>query len=182
MTTSEADQHNGYLDEKISDPIQRSTLLQQHLQRQPYAHLIKAHGYAGGRDNDDDEDDVDDDEEQRYKDKIRKRKDYDRSRRKRGGGATRYDDNDDDDDFSVTTYDSEEEAGLAQEEWEESIGQLNLALQVMVLPFFGKWLGRKTSYWCECWISQSIGLDLFADNDFVIFTRLHLQYLLVINV
>lgn len=54
-----------------------------------------------------------------------------------------------DDGLSITTWDSEEEAKRAQEEWEESIKQLNLAIQVMVLPFFGKWLGRKWSYWGE---------------------------------
>lgn len=54
-----------------------------------------------------------------------------------------------DDELSITTWDSEEEARRAQEEWEESIKQLNLAIQVMILPFFGKWLGRKWSYWGE---------------------------------
>jgi Mitochondrial import 2 len=142
MAASEGSMSGGYLDEKMADPIQRSTLLQQHLQRQPYAHLIRAHGYAGGIDDDD----VDDDEEQKHKSKTRRKRAHGRRR-------NRYDDNnydeDDDDTLSVTTYDSEEEARLAQEEWEESIGQLNLALQVMVLPFFGKWLGRKMSYWRE---------------------------------
>lgn len=52
-----------------------------------------------------------------------------------------------DDELSITTWDSEEEEKRAQEEWEESIKQLNLAFQVIVLPFFGKWLGRKWSYW-----------------------------------
>lgn len=135
MSNSQDNMPGGYLDEKMADPIQRSTLLQQHLQRQPYAHLIRAHSFAGG------DDDVDDDDEQKHRSKARRRRAHER--RRRNG----Y--NIDDDDLSVTSYDSEEEARLAQEEWEESIGQLNLALQVMVLPFFGKWLGRKTSYWRE---------------------------------
>lgn len=137
MSTSKDNMPGGYLDERMADPIQRSTLLQQHLQRQPYAHLIRADSFTGG------DDDVDDDEEQKHRSRIRRRKAYERRR------ANKYDNDDDDDNLSVTTYDSEEEARLAQEEWEESIGQLNLALQVMVLPFFGKWLGRKTSYWRE---------------------------------
>lgn len=55
-----------------------------------------------------------------------------------------------DDDVSFTTWDSEEEARLAQEEWDESIRQLQLAVQVMLLPFVGKWLGRRWSYWGGC--------------------------------
>jgi len=54
-----------------------------------------------------------------------------------------------DDELSITTWDSEEEERQAQEEWEESVRMLNLAVQVMILPFFGKWLGRKWSYWGE---------------------------------
>lgn len=57
------------------------------------------------------------------------------------------DDDDDDTDISITTWDSEEEERRALQEWEENVQQLNLALQVMLLPFFGKWLGRKWSYW-----------------------------------
>jgi hypothetical protein len=59
------------------------------------------------------------------------------------------DDDDDVDQLSITTWDSEEEEKRAQEEWEESMMQFNLAIQVMLLPFVGKWLGRKWSYWGE---------------------------------
>jgi hypothetical protein len=59
------------------------------------------------------------------------------------------------DQVSTTSWDSEEEERQAQEEWDESMKQLNLAIQVMVLPFFGKWLGRKWSYWGEC--SSAVG-------------------------
>lgn len=63
------------------------------------------------------------------------------------------DDNNDEDeqssDLSITSWDSEEEERRARQEWEDNIQQLNLALQVMLLPFFGKWLGRKWSYWGE---------------------------------
>ncbi|UZJ51452.1 hypothetical protein CBS101457_000772 [Exobasidium rhododendri] len=54
-----------------------------------------------------------------------------------------------DDQLSLSSWDSQEEDRQAQEEWDESMKQLNLAIQVMVLPFFGKWLGRKWSYWRE---------------------------------
>ena len=106
MSTSKDNIPGGYLDERMADPIQRSTLLQQHLQRQPYAHLIRADSYTGG------DDDVDDDDEQKHRSRIRRRKAYERRR------TNKYDNDDDDDNLSVTTYDSEEEARIAQEEWE----------------------------------------------------------------
>lgn len=40
----------------------------------------------------------------------------------------------------------EEEQRLAQEEWDESVQQLQLLLTIVVLPFFGKWLGRRWSH------------------------------------
>ncbi|CAE6481499.1 unnamed protein product [Rhizoctonia solani] len=48
---------------------------------------------------------------------------------------------------SEISYDSEEEEQrLAQQEWDESVQQLQLLLTVVVFPFFGKWLGRKWSH------------------------------------
>ena len=44
------------------------------------------------------------------------------------------------------SYDSDDER-LAQEEWEESLEQLAQLVSVVLLPFFGKWLGRRWSYW-----------------------------------
>lgn len=55
-----------------------------------------------------------------------------------------------DDTRSDISYDSEEEEQrLAQQEWDESVQQLQLLLTVVVMPFFGKWLGRRWSHWCE---------------------------------
>lgn len=52
-----------------------------------------------------------------------------------------------DDSTSEISYDSEEEEQrLAQQEWDESVQQLQLLLTVVVFPFFGKWLGRKWSH------------------------------------
>ncbi|EAU92664.1 hypothetical protein CC1G_01709 [Coprinopsis cinerea okayama7 len=53
----------------------------------------------------------------------------------------------DDDDLSSSTssYD-EEEYLLAQQEWEESIQQLQQLFAVVLLPFVGKWLGRRWSH------------------------------------
>lgn len=50
-------------------------------------------------------------------------------------------------DASDDGYDSDEERKIAQQEWEESIRQLNLLVSVVLLPYFGKWLGRRWSHW-----------------------------------
>jgi hypothetical protein len=44
-------------------------------------------------------------------------------------------------------YDSDEEYRLAQKEWEESLEQLQQLVSIVLLPFFGRWVGRKWSYW-----------------------------------
>lgn len=57
-------------------------------------------------------------------------------------------------DFSVddhissmaSSYDSDDEYQLAQREWEESLGQLQQLVATVLLPFFGKWLGRRWSH------------------------------------
>ena len=41
----------------------------------------------------------------------------------------------------------DEEYRLAQKEWEESLEQLSQILSVVLLPFLGRWLGRRWSYW-----------------------------------
>ncbi|KAK0566143.1 hypothetical protein OC844_000887 [Tilletia horrida] len=48
--------------------------------------------------------------------------------------------------YTASSYDSEEEARLAQEEWDEGIAQLQLALQLVFLPYLGKYLGRRYAY------------------------------------
>lgn len=48
---------------------------------------------------------------------------------------------------SNTSYDEDEEFQLAQKEWEESLEQLQQLLSIVLLPFFGKWLGRRWSHW-----------------------------------
>jgi hypothetical protein len=44
-------------------------------------------------------------------------------------------------------YDSDEEYLLAQREWEESLEQLQELVSIVVLPYLGRFLGRKWSYW-----------------------------------
>ena len=48
---------------------------------------------------------------------------------------------------SDDSYDDDDEYKLAQEEWEESLAQLTQLVSIVLLPFFGKWLGRRWSYW-----------------------------------
>jgi len=45
-------------------------------------------------------------------------------------------------------YDSERERQL-EREWEEGMEQLKLITTIVLLPFFGKWLGKKWAYLCE---------------------------------
>lgn len=52
-----------------------------------------------------------------------------------------------DDLSSVSSYDEDEEYKLAQKEWEESLIQLQQLFAIVLLPFLGRWLGRKWSYW-----------------------------------
>jgi len=52
------------------------------------------------------------------------------------------------DDMSSTasSYDSDEEYRLAQQEWEESLHQLQQLVAIVLLPIFGKWMGRRWSH------------------------------------
>jgi hypothetical protein len=61
--------------------------------------------------------------------------------------------------YSDDSYDSDEDFHLAQLEWEESLQQLQQLFSVVVLPFFGKWLGRRWSYWgqpCDLYTNSII--------------------------
>lgn len=44
--------------------------------------------------------------------------------------------------------DSEEESD-AQKEWEASLQQLELILTMMIVPYAGKYFGRRFAYWSE---------------------------------
>lgn len=49
---------------------------------------------------------------------------------------------DDSSDMSVSEYKSD-----AQKEWEASLQQLELLLTMVVVPYMGKYFGRKFAYW-----------------------------------
>ncbi|PKI83154.1 hypothetical protein MVES_003098 [Malassezia vespertilionis] len=47
---------------------------------------------------------------------------------------------------SEERYEREQDM-LARREWDEGVRQLQMAFQLVLIPFFGKWLGRRWSYW-----------------------------------
>ncbi|TFK36821.1 hypothetical protein BDQ12DRAFT_724650 [Crucibulum laeve] len=48
---------------------------------------------------------------------------------------------------NASSYDSDEDYRLAEQEWQESLQQLQQLLSIVLLPFLGKWLGRRWSHW-----------------------------------
>ncbi|KAF4623786.1 hypothetical protein D9613_002085 [Agrocybe pediades] len=63
---------------------------------------------------------------------------------------------------NASSYDSEEEYRLAQQEWEESLHQLQQLVSVVLLPFFGKWLGRRWSHIAYArYLSVGLGREFF---------------------
>lgn len=55
--------------------------------------------------------------------------------------------------------DSEEESD-AQREWEASLQQLELVLTMVIIPYAGKYFGRKFAYWSQ-FISYSFSTNLW---------------------
>lgn len=50
----------------------------------------------------------------------------------------------------------EEELSDAEREWNESLQQLELLLTMVLVPYLGKYFGRKCAYWgrsCDFWNS-----------------------------
>jgi hypothetical protein len=56
---------------------------------------------------------------------------------------------------SDSSYDSDEEEAMIKEEWEESMRQMQMLVSIVLMPFFGKWMGRRWSYWGEFCDSES---------------------------
>ena len=55
---------------------------------------------------------------------------------------------------SDLSYSDSEDDHLAQQEWEESMQELQQLALVLLLPWVGKFLGRKTSYWRKSCITR----------------------------
>lgn len=51
--------------------------------------------------------------------------------------------------ISSSVLDSEPDSD-AQAEWERSLEQMQLLLTMILVPFAGKYFGRKFAYWSEC--------------------------------
>ena len=48
---------------------------------------------------------------------------------------------------SEADSDYSEEARAIAKEWDENVKQLQMLVTVVLLPFAGKWMGRKVAYW-----------------------------------
>ncbi|TGJ81612.1 hypothetical protein E0Z10_g7145 [Xylaria hypoxylon] len=48
---------------------------------------------------------------------------------------------------STESFESDDDDYDAQKEWERSLEQLQLLLTMILIPFAGKYLGRKFAYW-----------------------------------
>lgn len=50
-----------------------------------------------------------------------------------------------------SSIDDDEYISDAEREWRESLQQLELLLTMVVVPYMGKYFGRKCAYWGEFW-------------------------------
>lgn len=48
---------------------------------------------------------------------------------------------------STESFESDQDDYDAQKEWEHSLEQLQLLLTMIIVPFAGKYFGRKFAYW-----------------------------------
>ncbi|WVR04691.1 hypothetical protein IAU60_001702 [Kwoniella sp. DSM 27419] len=55
--------------------------------------------------------------------------------------------------------DDAEVQAMIQEEWEESLKQLEMVVSIMIIPYFGKWFGRMWSYWAWARYQRLGGLN-----------------------
>ncbi|KAA8912406.1 hypothetical protein FN846DRAFT_306150 [Sphaerosporella brunnea] len=61
--------------------------------------------------------------------------------------ASSPDDSDDSASTISTISSYEDDDDEAEREWQESLQQLELLVSLVVIPFFGKWVGRRCAYW-----------------------------------
>ena len=66
------------------------------------------------------------------------------------------------DSLSDSSLDFDEDALLAQQEWEESVEQLQKLLSFVLLPMAGKYVGRTFSYWGESFSTYGVGRGLLT--------------------
>jgi Mitochondrial import 2 len=72
---------------------------------------------------------------------------------------------------SSDSYDLDEQANLAQQEWEQSLQDISHLVSAVLLPYIGKYFGRSFSYW---------GLHTLLRNIFrLLISHCHFYQLLV---
>ncbi|PCH33853.1 hypothetical protein WOLCODRAFT_61832 [Wolfiporia cocos MD-104 SS10] len=60
------------------------------------------------------------------------------------------------------SYDSDEEERIAEEEWRESIRQLQQLFTFILMPVLGRWLGRRWSKWAYArYLRLGLGKSFF---------------------
>ncbi|KAH0838219.1 hypothetical protein J3R83DRAFT_6474 [Lanmaoa asiatica] len=67
----------------------------------------------------------------------------------------------------TASYDSsdDDEYSLAQKEWQESVQELQQLALVLVLPWLGKFLGRRTSHWLYArYLRLGLGMSFFIGD------------------
>jgi MIM2-like protein len=66
------------------------------------------------------------------------------------------------DSYFSSDLSDDEEYRIAQQEWEESLEQLAQIVSVVLLPFLGRWLGRRWSYWGMFMIFSPLSISVVA--------------------
>ena len=69
----------------------------------------------------------------------------------------------------VTASESDYEESDAEKEWKESLQQLELLLSMVIVPYMGKYFGRKFAYWGETeaplTLSETLLMTVQAGNN-----------------
>ncbi|KAI9461811.1 hypothetical protein HD554DRAFT_2196296 [Boletus coccyginus] len=64
-----------------------------------------------------------------------------------------------------TGSDDDDEYRLAQKEWQESVEELQQLALVLILPWLGKFLGRRTSHWLYArYLRLGLGMSFFLGD------------------
>ncbi|ODN79610.1 hypothetical protein L202_03553 [Cryptococcus amylolentus CBS 6039] len=72
-------------------------------------------------------------------------------------------DSDIDSGSDISSDDESELDAMIQEEWEESLRQFEVVVSIVVIPYFGKWFGRKWAFWAyERYQTIGIGKAFFG--------------------
>ncbi|KAI0660376.1 hypothetical protein C8Q70DRAFT_1052953 [Cubamyces menziesii] len=65
----------------------------------------------------------------------------------------------------ASSYDSDEEDRLAEQEWQESLQQLQQLFAIVLLPYLGKFLGRRWSHWAYArYVRLGLGKSFFLGD------------------